>query len=207
VAPVAKLSDSTPVPPLLQVRVYYDFASTLAYVAHRVMERMAPDLDELGLALDWQPLDLTLITGWPRGVVVEGPRRANALRVATEMGVPVRMPGVWLDSRAAHAVALSLGSTSKAAAWRERVWSAIHEEGRDPEDTGELARLAADLDVTLPDPLDDPTLAEETRRAVAAGVTGVPAFLLDAFVVPGIQTEETMRLLLRRFVSRRAARE
>lgn len=193
--------------PPIAVRVYYDFASTLAYVAHRVMERMAPDLAALDLTLDWQPLDLTLITGWPRGVVVAGPRRENALRVATEMGVPVRMPGVWLDSRAAHAVALALGDTPKAVAWRERVWSAIHEEGRDPAEPDELARMAADLGVTLPDVLDAPALIEGTRRAAAAGVTGVPAFLLDAFVVPGIQTEETMRLLLQRFVSKRAARE
>ena len=28
----------------LRVRVYYDFASSLGYVAHRVMERMADDL-------------------------------------------------------------------------------------------------------------------------------------------------------------------
>jgi len=193
------------VPPI-PVRVYYDFASTLAYVAHRVMERMTPELDRLGVTLDWQPLDLTLITGWPRGVVVEGPRRANALRVAGEMGVPVRMPGVWLDSRGAHAVALALGDGPKAVAWRERVWSAIHEEGRDPADARELARMATDLDVALPASLDAPALVETTRRAAAAGVTGVPAFLLDAFVVPGIQTEETMRLLLQRFVSRRAAR-
>jgi predicted DsbA family dithiol-disulfide isomerase len=40
----------------LSVRVYYDFASSLCYVAHRVMERMAADLDALGIALAWRPI-------------------------------------------------------------------------------------------------------------------------------------------------------
>ena len=59
----------------VSVRVYYDFASSLSYVAHRVMERMQGDLDELALDLEWIPLDLTRITGWPRGASIEGHRR------------------------------------------------------------------------------------------------------------------------------------
>ena len=54
-----------------KVRVYFDFASTLCYVAHRVFETMADELDALGVALDWQPLDLADLLGWPRGVEVE----------------------------------------------------------------------------------------------------------------------------------------
>ena len=49
------------------------------------------------LRLDWRPVDLVKITGWKRGIVVEGPRRENALRVADELGVTVRMPGAAHD--------------------------------------------------------------------------------------------------------------
>ena len=55
----------------LRVPVYYDFASTLCYVAWRVMARMADDLTEIGIELVWRPIDLARLTGWERGAVVE----------------------------------------------------------------------------------------------------------------------------------------
>jgi predicted DsbA family dithiol-disulfide isomerase len=190
------------VPAAVVVPVYYDFASTICYVAHRVMGRMTADLDALAVRLDWRPLDLTRLTGWPRGAVVAGPRRANALRVASDLGVPVRMPGVWLDSRAAHAVALTLAGTPKEPAWRERVWSAVFEEGCDLGDAT-LVRLGRDLDLTLSLPPADAALAGVEALAAAAhaaGVTGAPTFMLGPWPCGGIQEERTMRSLLERFV-------
>ena len=111
----------------LRVPVVYDFASTLCYVAHRVMERMAGDLDDLGIELAWTPIDLARITGWERGAVVEGPRRANALRVARDLGVTLHMPTHWIDSRAVNAVALGLTDGTREVSWRERVFCAIYE--------------------------------------------------------------------------------
>ena len=60
----------------LRVAVHYDFASTICYVAHRVMQRMAGDLEALGIELTWTPLDLAALVGWRRGETVDGPRRA-----------------------------------------------------------------------------------------------------------------------------------
>src|SRR5690242_18477048 len=134
--------------PQLAIAVHYDFASTICFVAHRVLEAMRADLDEMDVALDWRPIDLSSITGWRRGAVVDGPRRDNALRVAAELGVSVRMPGIWLDSRRAHAVALALTGDAEAA-WRERVWTAAFEEARDVGAPGEIERLAADLAIDL----------------------------------------------------------
>ena len=42
------------------IRVYYDFASTLCYVAHRVMCRIEEEIGELGVELEWRPIDLTM---------------------------------------------------------------------------------------------------------------------------------------------------
>ena len=60
--------------PQLAIPVHYDFASTICFVAHRVLESMRADLDAMEVALDWRPIDLSSITGWRRGAIVDGPR-------------------------------------------------------------------------------------------------------------------------------------
>lgn len=192
----------------IEIPVYYDFASTICYVTHRVMERRAAELDELGVSLLWRPLDLARITGWPRGVEVEGPRRENALRVATEFAVEVRMPARWVDSRGAHAVALRLAGKRSESAWRERVWSAIFEEGRTLEEEDALQRLGGDLGLDLGRLAVEQALAQldlETRRAYEAGITGVPTFDLGGWFLCGLQDDDTTRKLLSRFVEKRRA--
>jgi predicted DsbA family dithiol-disulfide isomerase len=189
--------------PQLTIAVHYDFASTICFVAHRVLERMRSDLDEMGARLDWRPVDLSAITGWRRGMVVEGPRRENALRVAAELDVPVKMPGVWLDSRPAHAVALALSGEVEAS-WRERVWTAAFEEARDIGAPDEVDRLAADLGIELQglvDPHDFARLGALTEAAREAEVIGVPTFHVG-FPLGGIQDPATMRLLFQRWVDK-----
>jgi len=189
----------------LQVRVYYDFASTLCYVGYRVMARMQVELDALALELTWTPLDLVGITGWPRGAAVEGPRRDNALRVAQELGVAVTMPTRWLDSRRAGAVALALAGTPREVAWRERVFSGVFEEGRALDEPEALDDFARDLglDLTSVDvAAASEALSERTREARAAEVTGVPTFMLGRWPFAGIQEEHTMRSLLTRWAEK-----
>ena len=195
---------------VLAIPVYYDFASTICYVAHRVMGRIAAELEATGLGLEWRPVDLTMIAGWRRGVAVEGPRRDNALRVARDLGVAAHMPARWLDSRPAHAVTLALADTAKEIAWRERVWTAVFDEGRAVENDAEVARLADDLGIDL-EALSlsrgRRQLEIDTQRARAAGVTGVPTFLLGVWPMGGIQDEATMRSLLRRFAQKQREAE
>ncbi len=192
----------------LTILVHYDFSSTICCVAHRVLDRMRADLDSMGVTLEWRPLDLVGVTGWRRGTVVEGPRRENALRVAAELDVALRMPAVWLDSRPAHLVALGLAGTPREAAWRERVWSAVFEEGRDIGAAGEVERLADDLGLSrlkLPDLRDFSRLDAATEAAREADVTGVPTFHVG-FPLGGIQEPETMLMLFRRWADKQARR-
>jgi predicted DsbA family dithiol-disulfide isomerase len=187
----------------LVIPVYFDFASTLCYAAHRVMGRLAGRLDELGVVLDWRPIDLARITGWKRGTDVVGRRRAHVFRVARELAGLQRMPPEWIDSRPAAAVTLALRGTAKEPAWRERVWTAVFEEGRDPDDDGELGAWARDLELDAS--LLDVRIAAvdaETDRARALGVDGVPTLLLGPWPMPGIQEDATMLALLRRFAER-----
>lgn len=192
----------------LGVRVYYDFASTLCYVGQRVMQRMAGCLGELALDLDWVPLDLVGITGWPRGVTVEGPRRENALRVARELCVEVRMPTRWMDSRSAGAVAIALAGTPREAAWRERLFSGVYEEGRALDEPGCLEAFARDLGLDLSD-LDlqaaAQALQERTTEAREGEVTGVPTFMLGPWPFGGIQEVATMRSILSRWAAKQRA--
>jgi predicted DsbA family dithiol-disulfide isomerase len=192
--------------PLL-IPVYFDFASTLCYAAHRVMGRLGSELSGSRIALDWRPIDLARITGWRRGTDVVGGRREHVLRVARQLVGPVRVPPHWIDSRPAAAMALALHGTAKEAAWRERVWTAVFEEGRDPDDDGELAAWARDIG--LDDSLLDVRIAAvgaETDRAHALGIDGVPTFLLGPWPMPGIQDDTTMLGLLRRWAERHRKR-
>jgi len=196
-------------PERLEVPVHYDFASTLCYVAHRVLDELADELAPLGLEFAWRPLDLAAITGWTRGSTLTGPVRENTLRVAREMKVAVRMPARWIDSRQANAIALTLAGTPREPAWRERVFSALHEEGRDLEEPSVLDALARDLSFDL-DGLVGPEslvlLERETARAQQAQVTGVPAFVLDGWPLTGIQQPATMRDLFERWVEKKHSR-
>ncbi len=191
-------------PSPIQVRVDYDFASSLCYVAHRAMQRLAPQLTEIGIVLSWSPVDLTLITGWRRGSEVDDERRANVRRVSEELGVPLVMPRVWLDSRRANAIGLCLRA-EREASWREAVWTSIYEAGRWPTDE-HLDELSRDLRVSLePEALayGAEELVARTRRAHEQEVTGVPNFMLGQWPFGGIQSDETMLSILGRFAERR----
>jgi 2-hydroxychromene-2-carboxylate isomerase len=193
-----------------RVPVYYDFASSLCHVAHRVMERIQPEIAALGIALEWRPVDLTRMTGWRRGDPVVGVRRENALRVAKELEVPLTMPERWMDSRRAGAVAIGLRGLPAESAWREAVFARVYEEGREVDEPGELERLAASADLDLRE-LASPRALErlevETLLAIEAQVTGVPTFMFGEWPLGGIQEEATMRSLFGRYARRRTQLE
>ena len=199
----ASSSSLTVVPEIFPLPVYYDFASTLCCVAHRVLGRLEPRIVDLGVELEWRPVDLTLLTGWRRGAPVRGAGRVHALRVAEELGVPVRMPAFWLDSRPAHAVALALRDQSaKEAVWRERIWTAVHEEGCDIGEEAVLERLSRE--VGLEGVARDTVVVEEVSLAAhEQGVQAVPTFLIDDWPMGGIQDDRTMVALFERYVRKR----
>jgi len=185
------------------VPVHYDYASSLCYVAHRVMQRLAGRFE--GVEFRWTPIDLAALLNWNRGGLVPDDRRANVERVAGELRVPVRMPPTWLDSRRAMAVALALESRDAQTAWHERVYTAIFEEGRDCGAPGELEAWCRDLGLRLVEAdleggLDE--LERRTREAADAMVTGVPTFMLAEWPMGGIQDDDTMVSLIGRFARR-----
>ncbi|HEY8122787.1 MAG TPA: DsbA family protein [Myxococcota bacterium] len=195
----------------LRVRVHYDFASSLCYVAHCVMQRMSGTLAELEIALVWSPLDLARLVGPYRpGAEISETRRENARRVARELDVALNVPRIWPDSSGLNAAAFAAERLGRGATWRERIFSALFEQGElalGDEDVLELARQ-------LSLPLDARDLARgrrelelKTELAREEQVSGVPTFMLGTWPFGGIQSDDTMRRVLARYAEKLRAGE
>jgi predicted DsbA family dithiol-disulfide isomerase len=185
--------------------VHYDFASSLCYVAHRVIQRLTTDLDALGIELVWSPVDLAHLIGRIRGAETPPAVRENVARVATELRVPLRVPRSWMDSRPALGAALVSERAGRGAAFREAVWSSVYDDGREIASTDASQRLAADLGLALDAAAQQAAQREleaRTEAARSALVTGVPTFVFGAWPCGGIQTEDTMRRLFQRFAEK-----
>ena len=192
-------------PTPLKIPLYYDFASSLCYVTHRVLERMAEDLFMLNLDFEWKPIDLAQLLGWRRGVPIPADRARNVQRVCRELEVSLQMPTTWQDSRPAAAIAIAMGRGSQEQAFRERVFQAVYAEGR-------FDALGPGIESLLPQTGSRPTteqladaeseLQRLTGEARELMVTGVPTFMLETWPFGGIQTPATMLSILRRFASK-----
>lgn len=191
------------------VPVLYDFASTLCYVAHRVVGRLDTELAALGIALDWQPVDLArLAGGWRRGAAIPAARRRNVERAAQELGVAVRVPETWPDSRPLLAAARLAEAAGIGAAFRSRVWETCAAgDGAADGPTARAHAAACGLVLTPADLAASARRVEaDTRAAACAGVAGVPTFRLGDWPMTGIQDDATMRAVLARYAERVSAR-
>jgi len=216
-----------------RVRLHYDFASSVCYIAHRVLQRIAPGLAAANIEPVWTPIDLARLMGWRRGARVPQDRLDNVGRISRDLRVPLRTPKCWLDSRRASAVAIALCPSPGEATWRERVWTAVFDEGHFDQlenigkasQLGQVGRLEATslqsrwLDDLAMDTraIDEAAieaglleLERRTREAHEEMVTGVPTFMLDSWPFGGIQEDDAMLSILTRFAERkrqRAARD
>ena len=184
------------------VRVYYDFASTLCYVAHRVLSRVEDDIAALGVTLEWRPIDLTMAAPWDRGDSFRPDVRAAVRNTGLTLGIDVEMPDPWLDSRPASHVALHIASAQDEARWRHAVFDTFFEK-RSFELTPDLLRLARNLGIgVIPNEAQGFGRVEEsTREALAFGLTGVPTFLLDNWMFGGVYDDELMVSILRQLAT------
>jgi predicted DsbA family dithiol-disulfide isomerase len=195
----------------VEIDVYYDFASSLCHVAHRVTSRMAPVLAELDLHMIWIPIDLSALLGWRSGHLVSDERRDHVRAIADGLDVPLVIPTHWLDSRGVHALALhqlgrdgERGSCSEPTL-RERVFTRTYDEARPFGGVDASLEMAAEcgLDCTAEDVergLD--ALEAWTRHASDQMVSGVPTFMLGPWPFGGIQETATMESIFRRWTSR-----
>jgi predicted DsbA family dithiol-disulfide isomerase len=184
---------------IVRIRVYYDFASTLCYVAHRVLSRIEQEISDLGVELEWRPIDLTMAAPWNRGDSFRDEIRTAVRNTGLALGIDVVMPDPWLDSRPASQVALCARTPADEARWRREVFTTFFDR-KTPRLTPDLLRLARELTGLDPVPEGEQgfdQVEESTREAIALGVTGVPSFLLDNYLFGGVYDDELMVSILR----------
>jgi predicted DsbA family dithiol-disulfide isomerase len=196
--------------PKAVIPIYFDYASTLCYVAWRIVSELEGELEFEPL---WKGVPIRLrdarsIPGNALGPI----ERMKVVNVIAETGVQVIAPDRWIDSGAALQGAELARESNAFAAYHAGVFRSAFEHRRDIADTAVLGEIAADAGLDRNRFLDDlrngrmaSRIADHKAEADRFSALGYPAFILGDFPLIGIQPIDTMRLLLRRFIDRRAA--
>ena len=201
----------------LEVFVYYDFASSLSYVAHRVLARIDQELAEERIELRWKAIDLTGIGRFQRGRLLDAERRRSLIEVSAALDVELEPPARWPDSRLAGEVAVTLDAAidrgldpAVEREWRQAAFAAFYEQVAAAVAVEQLFRnferrghFGTHGVASLDDLAAGRRLAVATRSAAAAGVEGAPTLMFDAFPLCGIHDEATMLGMIQRYARRR----
>jgi predicted DsbA family dithiol-disulfide isomerase len=192
----------------LRIPIYFDYASTLCYIAWRIV---TPLEAELGFEALWKgvPIAARDFRAKPGRVLGERERQ-KVLSVAAETGIRVAPPSSWIDS------ALALNGSEVArdagvfAEYHDAVFRAAFDEGADIADRSVLEAIAeragierAEFRAALDREATAARIADNKREADEFSALGYPTFILGDFPMIGIQPIESMRLLLGRFIRQR----
>ncbi len=190
------------------VPVYFDYASSLCYIALCIADRLEAEVD---VRMHWRPVPIS--QQYPRlrpGQELAPEVRANIDRVSNDTQVPVRIPRYWLHSRPALEGAVLAAEHGCFRAYHRAVFEAAYVRGEDIGDTVVLTRVAEDVGLPADrihawwrDGDGTQQLRHNLEDAQRAGVIGYPAFVFGEFPLTGIQPYETMRLLFVRYLQRR----
>jgi predicted DsbA family dithiol-disulfide isomerase len=189
------------------IPIYYDYASSLCYVAKKVMEQLHGKIE---IELLWKGVQIARRhQGWQNGEMIGDEAKGKIFRVARETGVTLRVPDHWLDS----AFALEGGEFAKEhgkfTEYHDAIFRAVFEDGKDIGDLPTLLHIATSVGLS-PDRLDTALkegtftgrVKETEEEARTFQVVGYPTFMLGAFPLIGIQPAETMRLLIQRYIDK-----
>jgi 2-hydroxychromene-2-carboxylate isomerase len=179
--------------PAAPVQVWFDFASPYAYLS---AARIRPLADAAGVELLWRPFLLGPIFAAASGGAsgrqpMSPPARAykwrDLERNAARHGVPYRLPTKYPpDGVAAARIALIALREGWGEAWIAACFRAAFVDDRDLADPAVLAALGdalgrdgAALPARAAEPAAKAALRASTDAAVAAGVFGAPAFVVE----------------------------
>ncbi|MBM4258749.1 MAG: hypothetical protein FJ147_22965 [Deltaproteobacteria bacterium] len=193
--------------PNVIIPIYYDYASSLCYVAKKVMEQLHGKLE---IELLWKGVQIARRhQGWKNGEMIGDEAKGKIFRIAKETGVTLRVPDRWLDSAYALEGAKFAREHGKFAEYHEAVFQTTFADGKD---IGELATLidiaesvglsGSDLERALEAGSFTHQVKETEAEAATFNVAGYPTFMLGTFPLIGIQPAETMRLLIQRYIDK-----
>jgi predicted DsbA family dithiol-disulfide isomerase len=191
------------------IPVYFDYASTLCYIAWRIVGQLE---GELGFSALWKGVPITLRNYRTRPGVPLGPLELGRIRnVAAETGIAVEPPPRWLDSDKALQGSEIARASGAFAAYHDAVFRAAFEERADIGDLDVLSAIAARAGLEPAHFRDElergrmaTRIAANKSEADRFSALGYPSFILGDFPLIGIQPIETMRMLLGRFIEQRA---
>jgi predicted DsbA family dithiol-disulfide isomerase len=193
----------------ITIPIYFDYASTLCYVAWRIVRELEP---ELGFEATWKGVPIALRD--PRakaGRILGETERQKVLMVAAETGIAVAPPTQWIDSTPALEGSEVARDAGAFAAYHEAVFRAAFEERLDIAGTAVLDSIAerAGLDISeFRDALETHRMAARIeahrREADEFSALGYPTFILGDYPLIGIQPIGTMRQVIARFIEQRS---
>jgi predicted DsbA family dithiol-disulfide isomerase len=195
--------------PKVIIPIYFDYASTLCYVAWRIVRDLEAELDFLPR---WKGVPIRLRDGRirpgnPLGVV----ERMKVMTALAETGVAVQPLEHWIDSDAALEGAELAREAGALPLYHERVFRALFEDRADIARVDRLVRIAGECGLDADRFRADLKNHRMASRIVAnkaeadrLSALGYPAFILGDFPLIGIQPIATMRLLILRFINQRA---
>jgi predicted DsbA family dithiol-disulfide isomerase len=189
------------------IPVYYDYASSLCYVAKKVMEQLRGKLE---IELLWKGVQIARRhQGWKNGEMIGDEAKGKIFRVARETGVTLRVPDHWLDSTSALEGAEFAKEHGKFTEYHDAIFRAVFEGGKDIGDLPTLLSIAEsvglphdELETALNEERFTSRVKETEEEARSFQVVGYPTFMLGAFPLIGIQPAETMRLLIQRYIDK-----
>ena len=192
------------------IPIYFDYASTLCYVAWRIVSQLER---ELGFTALWKGVPIALRNYRTRPGLPLGPLELGRIRnVAAETGIAVEPPARWLDTEKALQGSELARAAGAFAAYHDAVFRAAFEQRADIGNLDLLSAIAARAGLDrahFRDELERGRMAERIAANKAEAdrfsALGYPSFILGDFPLTGIQPVESMRMLLARFLERRAA--
>jgi len=191
------------------IPVYFDYASTLCYVAWRIARELEA---ELGFEALWKGVPIRLRDNRSRpGNALGTIERMKVMNVIAETGVQVVPPESWIDSGAALMGSELAREANAFARYHEGVFRAAFEERREISQAGVLGEIAEAVgmdrgrfEADLMSGRMAERIAANKEEADRFSALGYPTFILGDFPLTGIQPKETMRMLFQRFMEKRA---
>ena len=181
-----------------RVTWYFDFVSPFSYLCLARLDELPQDVE-----LDFRPV---LFAGLLQHFGQKGPAEIDAKRrwtyrwcqwSAQRLGLPLRFPATHPFNPLQH-LRLAIAARSEPAAVR-RIFEALWTTGAEPSEAREFHELCAALKID-PSRLSGPdvknALRENTERAAAAGVFGVPSFEADGEIFWGVDSLDLLKAFL-----------
>ncbi len=190
------------------IPIYFDYASTLCYIAWRIVSELE---SELGFEALWKGVPISIRDFKARAGRELGTREyQKVLMVAAETGILVAPPKTWINSDAAL-MGAELAREAKAfPAYHAAVFRGAFDEGLDISSREVLADIAHRAGMDRAGFLADlesermaSRIADNKREADEQSALGYPTFILGEFPLIGIQPKDTMRLIFARYMRQR----